>query len=217
MYRKLICLAMFVLLPALGGTTQAAPITVVNPGFELGSDGNPLPGPGDHDFTEVQGWSGSAQPFAAVESFTQTPDGLWAAQINSAGSTEPSYFEQIIGTVEAGTYTVEFIRTHLWAGEQPVQIEVSIFARNQGDIELDSVSLTEQIADFTWIPQSAQLTVNPGDAGIGLQLGIRFSHGPQQGNAYTFIDNVSVSVIPEPMTVILLGFGALYLRRRIVV
>jgi hypothetical protein len=190
-----------------GGAADAAPIVIVNAGFE-----DSILEEGGVDFTPL-GWNSSGDSGAFnphVGALTAVPEGQNVA-FASFGS--PTLSQQLASTVEADTlYTLTLLvgnridadfggyQTELWAGG-------TLLAS-------DNNSLAP--ADDAFLLSTVQTFVAAGNAAIGSPLEIRFRSLGWQ----TVFDDVRLDaerrVVPEPgvLTLLALGATALAARRR---
>ena len=214
---------------AVSGVAQAqlGPITVPNFSFELDQDGNPRPwGEGDPGWAgtpdvtpDLLGWNDSdgIDSWSACSDGRQTtlewsPDGFF-----SASMCDEEFVWQIL-TGEAISAGDEYLLTFNASGSQD-DVHGSVHAAliyDDGGTLTDIVSELKETTTDCWGPGpwdefTVSFTVPEGAAYIGQDLGIKLTSAD---SGWTHVDNVRLDLVPEPMTLALLGLGSLGLLRR---
>jgi hypothetical protein len=209
---------------ALTSTTAQANL-LIDPGFESGAPGqpNPIPLPGGAG----GGWAvfnGAAYANAAAEtgqwglSSSQAPGQAW----NFAASY------QIISGVIAGqqyTLTADFMTptgiTEAPGGYIPAVIQLTYFnaaGTDLGTVETGGAGAlaAQYMPTGTWQTGTVTATAPVGAVYVAPYLAF-MENGTQTGTDTLYYDNGTLTLVPEPATVALLGIGLsipLYLIRR---
>jgi len=212
MRSELLLGALSILLLTGVGITDAAPVVITNPSFES-------PVTATYQSGAPTGWSGTgsmgvvkglyALPFIAAD------DGDQYAYFNNGGG-----IWQNLTPVQAGTYTLTFSAADygVYGGLVDATAEVIIY---YGGTSLNVLaSMTDAaLPSDSWKPLTLVADVPAGHAAIGQNIGVYFHNPGGPDPSQLWIDNVSldfVPAIPAPgaLSLVLLGLGALRLRRR---
>jgi hypothetical protein len=175
-----------------GMATQAQANLLVNGGFES-TNFNGWTAGGNTDFSEVQ----CTGPGATVS------EGTCAAFIGATGSDFT--LSQGFATDAGATYLLQF--SVLFDGSTPSDFSATI---NGATV----VNFTDPPAGSSFQTFSSYFTTDDSAAGLLSSL----SFAGRNDNGFMFVDGVSVSAVPEPSSVALLGLGigaiALWRRRK---
>ena len=215
----------------VSGAAQAelGPITVPNFSFELDENGDQLVmGDPYVPVTDVTGdvlaWSempgadpGNARPHVRInESAVDYPDGICALAIKLETYNDNSITWQMLAgeTISAGNeYQLAFATTLLQVASNG-DLKASLIYDDEGTLtEIYSETFYPFTGEDvgTWTEVSLAFTVPDGAAYIGEDIGIQFK---QEWRNWVLVDDVRLDLIPEPMTIALLGLGSLGLLRR---
>lgn len=219
------------------GTSQA--LVVDNYSFEdftiTDNGGNPEPPPG----TQLEVWNGFDAADGAASGWWDGGTSTWyeypgadvtswnttGAMLNSgtlaSGGTDGNA-KAWLGdgmevwnltsnlAVNGETYVLTMDALNDWtgAGADPT-IRMTLFYDDGGRVDIGSVDQVLAL-DWAWYEYSNAF-VAPA-AADGKALGIAFQNVTGNGDSYLHVDNVRL--VPEPATMMLLGLGGLFLRRR---
>ena len=217
---------------AVSGVAQAelGPITVPNFSFELDVNGDPLVGYTPDVTGGVLAWNetpgadpeGPSPHVRINETAYNYPDGTFAlaVKLETGLSTRPYNDNSIVWqmlageTISAGNeYQLAFATTLLGGGGDG-DVEASLIYDDEGTLtEIYSETFYPFTGEDvgTWTEVSLAFTVPDGAAYIGEDIGIQFK---QEWRDWVLVDDVRLDLIPEPMTIALLGLGSLGLLRR---
>ncbi len=216
---------------AVSGVAQAqlGPITVPNFSFELDENGDQLV-PADPyvpiaDITgDVLAWSEmpgadplNPRPHVRINaSAVDYPDGTCALAMKLEPYNDNSIVWQMLAgeTISAGNeYQLSLATTRLQVGSGG-DLKASLIYDDEGALtEIYSETFYPLTGEDvgTWTEVSLAFTVPDGAAYIGEDIGIQFK---QEWKNWVLVDDVRLDLIPEPMTISLLGLGSLGLLRR---
>jgi hypothetical protein len=207
-------------------TTQAQNL-LTDPGFESGAPGqpNPIPIPA--------GVGGGWAVFNGATYSTAHPEtGLWSIQ-ETEGAGVAWNFEapyQVIGSVSAGqkyTLTADYMTTtgitEAPGGYVPAVIQLTFLNAAGGDIgTVETGGVGANAVQYTpaglntWYTGVVSATAPAGAAYVAPYLAF-MENGSQTGADTLYWDNASLTLVPEPTSLALLGLGlasGLILRRR---
>jgi len=200
---------------ALVGTATAAPITVVNPSWEVDDIPN-------NSFSDgvATGWNPTGGTVVGTQDFNdgqvpQPTDGEQHAAISFAGRTMSQVTGHTIAVGDTYTLTVDVGQVSNFSGSQAT---IWLYGSTTGiGTALSNVGGTAENAGIApgsgayLVDQTVTFTVLAGDAFVGesLAIGLTNSSGTQ-----TLFDNVRLEVVPEPSSLALLGLGGLLIARR---
>ena len=204
------CLAAVLALTA--STTQAQNL-LVDPGFESGAPGqpNPIPLPG--------GVGGGWAAFNGAAFSTAHPEfGSYSLQLSegaaSAWNFEAAY--QVIGGVTAGqkyTATGNFMATTALSAYNPVFIQLDFLNASGADIGTVETSPGHALAVQygapvvgTWYTATVTATA-PADAVYVAPYFAMMENGANPTAETMFWDTTTVTLVPEPSSLVLLGLG----------
>jgi hypothetical protein len=203
---------------ALATAVQAADISssFTNLDFNEGGGGWPFNG-----FDNVNGWTNHPAGTLLADAGVEGPGAWWlgadyayghAAFINSGGAA----YNMSSYIIQAGdVFTISFM-AGVWgwegSGNGFGQWTVSFFYDDPANV------IGTYVQDFVWVglPDGVRFTDTVGitatAASVGGTLGILFQN--TTGDKIAQFDETTVSVVPEPATMSLLGLGALALLRK---
>ncbi len=198
--KRIIPLLLVVVCFVASGVTEA--IVVENNSFELpGTDKQA-------NWENVPGWSSdTVAGDSGVETGYSATDGDWTAFMMGS---DPSVWQLIDHTIGAGEiYELTLDARVTWLG---VDFQMDLYYDDGGTRVLaatQTVTLGDDMAAFS-------LTFNADDVGasIGNKIGIELNNVTATGGSWLGIDNVTVTVVPEPISLALLSAGVLGLFRR---
>lgn len=202
-------------------SAQAAPvnITILNAGFEDGPEGV---------VNEADHWDKNpiADPNRIYFAPTEAPAGYTHGRALSMMGYANKWAQQTLAGVEASQftqYTVDFLSGMRPFGDDPwdVDVRVSIWDITN-DVELGGQTITFSYngtpTALEEIPFTAkQAIINVDTSGLSNEaVALRFTHATATGSftRTALVDNVSMTAIPEPASLVLLGLGGLLMLRR---
>lgn len=207
-------LAVLFIVAVLAVGIQAGNVPLINGGFEEPvveweyADGTPPPG---WTLTQGQFWGG-------VDNNGWQTEGLQVGWMQTNNNLVDGYTSQTLqqltsyAAVEGKQYILSYDVTCRW-GWAPLK-ELT------GSILLDGVAVSSFTANYVpagegWITYSTPaFTATAADA--GKLLGVQFytDNLDNEWYSWTYFDNIQLTEVPEPATMIILGIGAALLRRR---
>lgn len=223
-FRKLFSASALFLILVLAAQQSRAQELVTNGNFELTTNGaNKRLGVGSNN-TEMIGWTSVAGIDVVFSDITSSTIGglsLWnyANGGSPTSSNSPSggnfytqdgaadyhgYLTQTLKSLTAGTYRVSFD----WAAGQQTNFggatESSWTVKLGNGGTQTTKTVTNPSRGFTgWMHETMTFTVGTGDAVLGF-----LANGTPNGvPPFALLDNVSVTAVPEPSSVVLLALG----------
>ncbi len=227
--KKLMVLALVL---SLVGLASATSITVVNSSFELDSSGNQITGGVGDITTDSLGWNEIRTgvidwyPHVSCDDGTTPymPDGVGFLMLKAQGfqsPTVPDNQNSLVWQVLDGetyseglTYTFSFVSARNGTGNLSGDAILSYEDGTGALVDLANAIFIPTVikGEGEWEEFSVSYTVLAGDDCIGKNIGLKFQE--YWGQQWLAVDAVQLSVIPEPATMLILGLGGLFLRRR---
>jgi hypothetical protein len=194
----LIMLSAAALVFMMGSMVSAFPITVNNPSFESPVYGNNDSGPAD-------GWTSSGG--GAINPTTQIPpyDGNQVAWLNGDSLGRYLYQDTSATLQEGFTYTLKvYVRRRTDVANWPSDFRIQL---RTGSIILAELNVSDP-GTANWIEKTLSYTALPADNGNTLRIYFYAYNSPASTNQANF-DLVSLSAVPLPAGIFLLGTGLL--------
>jgi len=219
---------------ALSTTAQAATIlinaTTNNGSFELDAAGQPLTAPAKNDSqfwingttSSVLGTVGTFDQINASDGAAVVSDGSFSAAIGtSSGGTRNGIIGNTGHVVQSGeTFNFSFdwfAANNNWSTTD--EIEYFLFTTDDNTVSGTATTILSGTVSGVAGPDSAKQTVSLTDAGtvtaanVGQNLWVVFNHNASD-SSFARVDNVQLSVVPEPASVALMGLGGLLMLGR---
>jgi hypothetical protein len=218
MMRKFVTFALLLLFLA-AVNVDATPVSVQNHSFETGNGGVPYVVktiPADPDFWS---WGTGAGGGANGQDGIEAPssDGDVCAAVNGVDSV----FQLTSHVVAEGDiYTLQFDAYYLWASAwNGTPYDATIQGRlyyDDGGTRTVIDYIEDNLTDaYVWhYDYTLPTNIGAGNPAIGNQLGIELSVVQDPYLSWFGFDNVRLDVVPEPVSMALLGIGGLALLRR---
>ncbi|MBN1508349.1 MAG: hypothetical protein JW955_15985 [Sedimentisphaerales bacterium] len=213
MRSELLLGALSVLLLAGVGITDAAPIAVTNPSFES-------PVTSTYDSGVPTGWQdGGHQGVGVVHEFYTSryiaaDDGDQYAYLNSPGGL----WQNLTHPIQPGTYTLTVSAADYGTYGSLVDAAATVVLYYGGSQAKVLASLTDtDVPSDSWETLTLVANVPVGHAAIGQNLGVYLCNlGAPSPVSQLWFDSVQVTYVPAPgaLSLVILGIGALRLRRR---
>ncbi len=171
---------------------------------------------GDFNTGDFSGWwtwaADSANQSGQIEPVTgYTYDGTPNSKLWSASSTWQMTLGQEFALAANTPYTLSFAYSGRWTTWGSVGISIDYSDSNWTWLNYEWISLYNQQpapnTDGQWLLYSGTFTAPAGTANAALKI-------KAADWTTVYFDNVNVSIVPEPATLLLLGLGGLALRRR---
>lgn len=201
----------FTVVACFAFVSQAAVITVQNFSFEQPGTGK-IKGwdnPGNDD---VPGWSSDTQAQdSGVESdWPGSTDGSWSGFMMSGDSSIYNLTDHIIAAGDI--FTLQVDARDNWT-DGTADFKLSLYSDVAGVRNPIASSVVSLDAADIWLTYTLTFSANDLAASIGNPIGIELDNVSATGSSWVGFDNVRLDVVPEPMTLSLLGLGAIVLRR----
>ncbi|MBE0536024.1 MAG: PEP-CTERM sorting domain-containing protein [Phycisphaerae bacterium] len=202
--RKNIVLSLVVLL-ALSFSAQA---------YFVGNHSFEEPGTGTvKNWNDVPFWSSDrVQVDSGVESnWPGATDGDYSGFLMAG---DPSVWQLTSTVIEAGQeYTLLVDARNNYTAIAPAKMGMMLYYDDMGSRMPVALAIVDLLGDGQnpWATYSLSFIANDVPISIGKQIGIEFVNVSAQAS-WIGIDNVRL--VPEPMTLVLLGLGGLFLRKR---
>ena len=214
MKKCILFISLILFLALMSGIAQAGLInSFVNIDFD--SDGVTTPGPfkgfDAPDAPEIVGWTNyPAGPLndAGIEG----PGAWWNPYETNAGfmSTGDAAYTMSTYTIQSGdVYTISYYAMQ-WQWTGSGEWTATLFYDNPANV-IGSYVQGGLPDNGTWLPFSDATGIAATPASVGGTLGILMT---STGTGIAQIDELTVDVVPEPATMLLLGLGSLALLRR---
>lgn len=209
-------LSIVVIVACLAASAQAAVIVIDNSSFETATGG------------VADGWSTVGVHTFATSAWAT--DGVQSQQLGlSVGGVSDVIYQTTSYAAAAGDLYELTFDGRINDGSISAGVEIGykgILYYDDAGTRVELASAQILFDDTTprwgggfgdWHGLTINYTVAAGDAAIGKNLGFSFesvSTAPAAWSAYSNVDNVQLSTVPEPATIALFGMGCLSLLRR---
>ncbi len=165
------------------------------------------------NWEEVPFWSSDViAADSGVESgWPGSTHGDWAGFLMSG---DPSVWQLTGAVIEAGeVYTLQVDARDNWSETTPAKLGLFLYYDNAGSRTPVAMAVVDLLGDGQepWATYTLTFSADDIPASIGNQIGVELINFSAT-NSWIGIDNVRL--VPEPMTLALLGLGGLFLRKR---